>query len=198
MQICSSSNPHPSWPFETYSFFASCHLLALCLRPPMFSPPTPIASQGGLAFATPAITPSPTQLPLTALWPRAEPTSSSCSTNTLVVQLSTALVIPDYNRFYAPTPIESFVPSYTSVPDGSLITPPYTQDILDSNLSLLVTGALAMVFTRNIIVSGDYLRRGKVKKRSLFYVLFLSQILSPLAFIPVISSYFSHRLHCTM
>lgn len=167
----------------------------------MFSPSPTLASHEPLSFAAPVITPLPNYFV-----PRADgdgdsessSSSSSCSINTLVVQLSTALVITDYNRFYAPTPIQAFVPSYTSISDGSLLTPPYSQDIIDSNLSLLVTGALAVVFTRNIIVSGDYLRRGRVKKRSLFYVLFLSQILAPLAFIPVILSYFNRRLHCTM
>jgi hypothetical protein len=55
-----------------------------------------------------------------------------------------------------------------------------------------------MVFVRNIIVSGDYIRRGKVKKKTLFHVLFLSQILAPITFIPNIMSYFTQRLNCTV
>lgn len=141
----------------------------------------------------------PTEGHLNNLQPRITPTptSTDCPPNTLVVKLSTTLIIPDYSRFFAPTDIQTFLPTYTALADGSLLTPPFNRDIADSNLSLLVTGALAIVFARNIIVSGDYVRRGKVKKRFLFYVLFLSQILSPIAFVPVILSYFSQTLHCT-
>ncbi|KDR85136.1 hypothetical protein GALMADRAFT_233779 [Galerina marginata CBS 339.88] len=142
---------------------------------------------------------TPTDVHFNILQPRITPSpTSSCPPNTLIVQLSTTLVIPDFNLFYAPSAIDSFFPTYTALADGSLITPPFNQDQLDANLSLLVTGALAMVFARNIVVSGDYIRRGKVKKKTLFHVLFLSQILAPVAFIPIIMSYFSQRMHCTL
>lgn len=45
-------------------------------------------------------------------------------------------------------------------------------------------------------MSGDYLRRNTVKKKKLFYALFLSQILAPVAFIPVVMSYFTQRMSC--
>ncbi|KAF8167960.1 hypothetical protein B0H34DRAFT_792626 [Crassisporium funariophilum] len=146
------------------------------------SPLTSMSSSFSLTAGQPQITPAPT----------------SCPPNTLVIRLTTTLVIPNYNLFYAPTSIESFVPEYSALGDGSLLTPPFHQDMSDANLSLLIIGALAMLFTRNIIVSGDYIRRGKVKKKILFYVLFLSQILAPVGLVPIIFSYFSQRIHCNL
>uniref|UniRef100_A0A8H8CQM9 Uncharacterized protein n=1 Tax=Psilocybe cubensis TaxID=181762 RepID=A0A8H8CQM9_PSICU len=160
--------------------------------------PPEVLSSATPTRSLPTLVGYPSQGHYNNLQPRITPTpTSTCPPNALVVQLSTTLLIPDYSRFFAPTNIETFSPSYTALADGSLLTPPFNRDITDSNLSLLVTGALAIIFARNIIVSGDYVRRGKVKKRFLFYVLFLSQILSPIAFIPVILSYFSQSLHCT-
>lgn len=141
---------------------------------------------------------NPTATHLDILLPRTTPSPTSCPPNTLVVQLSTTLVISNFDLFYAPTAIQSFYPTYTALADGSLVTTPFNQDQIDANLSLFVTGALAVVFARNIFVSGDYIRRGKVKKKTLFHVLFLSQMLAPIAFIPIVLSYYTQRLNCTM
>ncbi|KAG6846007.1 hypothetical protein H0H87_011055 [Tephrocybe sp. NHM501043] len=119
-----------------------------------------------------------------------------CCANKVIINLSTALVIPDYSLYYS-GPLDSFQPSFYALDDGSLITPPFVEDLSDANLSLLVNGMLTMLFIRNIIVSGDYLRRVRVKKKTLFYVLFLSQILAPIGLIPVIMSSFSQALNCT-
>lgn len=149
------------------------------------------------ASATPTVY-RPTLVHQNILQPRITPAPTSCPPNILVVQLSTALVIPDYNTFYSPTPIQSFTPTYTALPDGSLLTPAFLHDQLDANLSLFITGVLAMLFVRNILLSGDYLRRNTVKKKKLFYALFFSQILAPVAFVPVVLSYFSQRMSCTV
>ncbi|KAF8912805.1 hypothetical protein CPB84DRAFT_464036 [Gymnopilus junonius] len=141
---------------------------------------------------------NPTPVHLNILQPRITPSPTSCPPNTLVVQLTTTLVISNFNLFYAPTSIQSFYPTYTALADGSLVTTPFNQDQVDANLSLFVMGALAMVFARNILVSGDYIRRGKVKKKTLFHVLFLSQMLAPIAFIPMVLSYYTQRLNCTI
>ncbi|PPQ67352.1 hypothetical protein CVT24_011535 [Panaeolus cyanescens] len=150
----------------------------------------------------PTTTPSflPTPVNNVVLQPRITdpPSSSTCPPNTLLIEISTTLPVTDFARFYSPNSIETFEPSYVPLEDGSLITPPFQQDLVDANLSLLVTGALAMLFLRNIIVSGDYLRRGKVKKKILFYVLFASQILAPVGLIPVIVSYFNQTVNCTV
>jgi hypothetical protein len=150
----------------------------------------------------PSATPTPPSnadyLPSTVrLQPRVTPVPTSCP-NALVVQLSTQVYVPNYTTFFAPTPIQSFVPTYTTLADGSLLTPAFMRDQRDANLSLFILGLLAMLFTRNIFVSGDYLRRNTVKKKKLFYTLFLSQILAPVAFIPIIMSYFTQRMSCSL
>lgn len=123
----------------------------------------------------------------------------SCSTNPtpnrVVIQLTTALAIPNYSRFYN-TPIQSFHPSYRALDDGSLVASPFAADIASSNMTLLLLGVLTTLFIRNLLVSGDYLRRGKVKKKSLFYVLFISQILAPICFIPILVGFFNPHLNC--
>ncbi|KAF9456544.1 hypothetical protein BDZ94DRAFT_1275389 [Collybia nuda] len=119
-----------------------------------------------------------------------------CCPNKVVIHLSTTVVIPDYGLYYS-VPIESFRPTYYAYDDGSLIAPPFIQDLVGANISLLVTGFIAMLFVRNIIVTGDYIRRGKVKNKTLFHILFLSQILAPISFVPIIISYFNQLLNCT-
>lgn len=141
---------------------------------------------------------SPTAVHFNVLQPRITPSPTSCPPNTLVVQLSTTVVIPNFDLIYAPTPIQSFYPTYTALADGSLLTTPYNQDLADANLSLFVMGILAMIFARNIFVSGDYIRRGKVKKKTLFHVLFISQMLAPIAFVPIVLSYYTQHINCTM
>ncbi|GLB36291.1 hypothetical protein LshimejAT787_0305790 [Lyophyllum shimeji] len=122
---------------------------------------------------------------------------SACCANKVVINLSTALVIPDYGLYYT-TPVESFQPAFFALPDGSLIAPPFAKDLNDATISLLVNGMLTMLFVRNILVSGDYLRRGKVKTKTLFYILFLSQILAPISLVPVIMSSFTQSVNCTV
>ncbi|KAG6836808.1 hypothetical protein H0H93_002830 [Arthromyces matolae] len=119
-----------------------------------------------------------------------------CCANKVIINLSTSLVIPDYSLYYS-GPLESFQPSFYGLDDGSLVAPPFVEDLSGANLSLLVNGILIMLFIRNIVVSGDYLRRVKIKKKTLFYILFLSQILAPISLIPVIASSFSQSLNCT-
>jgi len=145
----------------------------------------------------PTITAHPSTPP-NVLQPRAtEPPSSYCPPNTLVIQVSTTLVVRDYKRWFAPMPIEQYKPKYASLQDGSLLTDALTQDMRDSYISLFVLGALSIVFFRNILLSGSYLSRVKVKNKSLFYLLFLSQLLAPAGLLPTILSYFREDINCT-
>jgi hypothetical protein len=144
------------------------------------------------------VDPTPTFASPYILLPRITPSPTECPPNKLVVQLSTAIIIPDFNAFYAPASIEAFVPIYSTLPDGSLLTTPFNDDLRDANVGLLIMGALMMVFARNILVSGDYIRRGKVKKKMLFYVLFLSQILAPVSLAPIILTYFNEKISCKL
>lgn len=132
--------------------------------------------------------------PLAATTPRPTP----CTPPEVVIVLSTTVIIKDYPLYYSPTPISSFRPTWRALPDGSLIAPPYDQDFLNANLNLFVLGAVAAVFIRNILASVSYLRRGKVKKKTLFYLLLFSQLLAPLSLIPVIISYFWDGLSCNL
>ncbi|KAG6832468.1 hypothetical protein H0H92_001514 [Tricholoma furcatifolium] len=119
-----------------------------------------------------------------------------CCANKVIINIATSLVIPDYSLYYS-GPVQSFQPSFYALDDGSLITPPFIEDLSGANLTLLVNGMLLMLFIRNILVSGDYLRRVKVKKKTLFHLLFVSQILAPLGLVPMIMSSFNQSLHCT-
>lgn len=121
--------------------------------------------------------------------------SSTCVE--VVVALSTAISIPDYQRFYA-APLESFQPVYHSFPDGSLAAQPLLDDIKASYGLLLFIGALMMLFLRNVIVSADYIRRGRVRYKTLFYVLLVSQIMGFVTFILSATTYFMNDVNCRM
>lgn len=137
-------------------------------------------------------TPSSTSL----LAPTQAPTSS-CA-NQVLIQLSTTLLVPDYSRYYSDSPIDLFKPVYFPLDDGSLITRPFIDDILHKDICILLTGLLAMLFARNILTSADYLRRVTLKDKSLFHVLFASQLLAVVAFIPTIISQFSQSPNCSL
>ncbi|KAJ2919001.1 hypothetical protein MD484_g1403, partial [Candolleomyces efflorescens] len=141
-------------------------------------------------------TPGATLLPDNSfLQPVVTPAPTPC--HEVVIQLSTALVVK-YDEFYPNTPIESFQPAYRALSDGSLISPPLDEEQRSANLSLLVIGALAAVFLRNIYASADYIHRGKVKKKTLFYLLLASQLLAPVSLTPIIVSFFTESVNCTV
>lgn len=147
-------------------------------------------------------TPSPTPaIPLVPslhlIQPRSTPSPTCCTPNQVIIELSTAIVIKDYQRFYS-TNIDSFSPTYFVTDDGSLITPALTADLWNANLNLLLIAALAMLSFRNVAVAIDYLRRGKMKNKILFYLLFASQSLAPASLIPLLLSFFNQYINCTV
>jgi hypothetical protein len=115
----------------------------------------------------------------------------------VVVALSTAISIPDYHRFYD-QPIREFRPVYRAFPDGSLAAPPLLDDITASYALLLFIGALIMLFLRNTIVSADYIRRGRVKYKALFYVLLVSQLMGFVTFVLSATTYFTDDVNCKL
>lgn len=126
----------------------------------------------------------------------------SCCTgsNEVLIQLSTVLTITDYQRYYgtqAPT-TQPFIPSYHAFADGSLIAPPYTSDLKGTYYALIYCTILTVVFFRNIIVSGGYIRRGNIKKKGLFYLLFASQLLGPVVLLPFLITPFIEHVNCTL
>ena len=126
---------------------------------------------------------------------RASPTTS-CSINEVVVEISTAVLIPDYSMYFS-EPIQQFRPTYYALPDGSLVAPPYLNDVQQGNWIILFTGALLMLFVRNSIVSADYIRRGRVKYKGLFYALLISQLLGVLSFVIMAASFLARQISCT-
>jgi hypothetical protein len=131
------------------------------------------------------------------LAPRITPSPTCCdpTPTDVAIELATTLVVQDYSRFYV-IPISQFQPVYSALPDGSLLAPPFADDLARSYLSLLVTAMLATLFLRNIIVCFDYLRRATMKRKTLFYLLLCSQLLS-MGLAPQLVSYFSVHLNCT-
>lgn len=156
-------------------------------------PPSPHVSSRH-EFA-PAPTPSPSSSH--ALLPRVTSASSCCSPNEVVIALTTTLVIPDYARYYD-APIAQFTPSYQVLGDGSLVSQPLMHDLRLSLVGTLVAGMLTALFTRNLFVSGDFMRRAKVKSKILFYTLFVSQLLGAFTLIPFIISEFDSAFDCTL
>ena len=92
-----------------------------------------------------------TQAP--ALQPRAgaDASCTSRSQNDLVVAISSQVLISDYSHYYHATPIAQFHMSYTQVADGSLLAPPFTNEIRESNWFLLFVGMMLMLFLRNAV-----------------------------------------------
>ncbi|KAJ7783561.1 hypothetical protein DFH07DRAFT_995789 [Mycena maculata] len=129
------------------------------------------------------------------LAPRITPSPGCCQPNEVVIEISTTLLIQDYSGYYD-TPISTFQPAYLALPDGSLTTIPFIDDLAKSYLSLLVTAMLMTIFLRNIIVSLDYIRRATMKRKMLFYLLLCSQLLA-MGLVPLLASYFSMDLDCT-
>ncbi|KAJ7102135.1 hypothetical protein B0H15DRAFT_813313 [Mycena belliarum] len=127
--------------------------------------------------------------------PRITQSPSCCEQNELLIEISTTLLVPDYARYYN-TPILAFQPNYLALPDGSLATAALLNDLTRSYLSLMVTAMLVTVFLRNIIVSFDYIRRANMKRKTLFFLLLSSQLLS-IGLVPLLVSYFSSHLDCT-
>ena len=115
--------------------------------------------------------------------------------NKVIINLSTQLSIPDYTFFYH-QPIESFTPSFTALPDGSLLAEPFLTDIRVSNMDLLMIGIMLTLFVRNVIVSADYIRRGRVRYKALFYVLLITQLLGLLCFLAKLVPFFIHSTNC--
>ncbi|KAF5375066.1 hypothetical protein D9758_000137 [Tetrapyrgos nigripes] len=136
-------------------------------------------------------TPSPTLSTYTLT-----PIPTPCCQNQVVVQLQTAILIPDYSRYYK-GPILSFRPSYIPLGDGSLVTPVFVADLEHSYALLFLFGFLAMLYTLNVFRAGSYLRRTRARYKLLFRMLFVSQLLAFAAIQPMMISYFTDSINCT-
>ena len=96
-----------------------------------------------------------------------------------------------------PNPLSSYRPTYTSLEDGSLLTSLYKADLYSANSRLFGIGALLTLGAINVWTCVSYIRRGKVKDKTLFYLLLASQILLPVCFFALLSPFFLSNVNCT-
>ncbi|KIK71146.1 hypothetical protein GYMLUDRAFT_66353 [Collybiopsis luxurians FD-317 M1] len=156
----------------------------------MSGPPIPIPTPTSTEHAS-SVTFSPTA---PQNFPRTTPAPSTDSyPTTVVVKLETTLLIPNYPLYY-PTPVADFSPNYLALPDGSLVTAPYRSDLIQANAVLLLLSILSTIFLRNVFVSGNYIRRIKVRQKILFFCLFASQVMAFAGLVPKSVSYLTSHL----
>ena len=94
----------------------------------------------------------------------------------VVINLHADVTIQRYDYYYH-TPLSSFRPIYYAVEDGSLLTEVYAERMAASKLPVFFAGALLVFFLRNARKSLVFLRRTRVKDKTLFYLLACSQFL---------------------
>ncbi|ELU41482.1 hypothetical protein AG1IA_04483 [Rhizoctonia solani AG-1 IA] len=161
---------------------------------------TTLLPSENMSTALPSATPVTTTI-LTTL-PNGE--VSSIVTATMLPPLTTATrtvgIIPftttlTVDTFPSPRPanLDAYLPAYAAYGDGSLVTPLYTQSSTNEHIRIFITGALLMLFIRNIFASIDYLRRTSSRDRTLFWLLLISQMWGPVRFIPIAAGFFSKR-----
>ncbi|CAE6412198.1 unnamed protein product [Rhizoctonia solani] len=164
---------------------------------------TTLLPSENMSTALPSATPVTTTI-LTTL-PNGE--VSSIVTATMLPPLTTATrtvgIIPftttlTVDTFPSPRPanLDAYLPAYAAYGDGSLVTPLYTQSSTNEHIRIFITGALLMLFIRNIFASIDYLRRTSSRDRTLFWLLLISQMWGPVRFIPIAAGFFSKATDC--
>ncbi|KLO20574.1 hypothetical protein SCHPADRAFT_12521 [Schizopora paradoxa] len=157
---------------------------------------TPSSPLGVATASSSVVTPLPRiSVPYIAARDAQTSLTSTCSPTEVVLQITTAVVIQDFALYYD-SPIQSFRPSYKAFADGSLIAPPYLEEVHEANWILLLVGALLMLFIRNSIVSADYIRRNRVKYQGLFYTLLISQLLGVLTFTTEAWVFLASHVNC--
>ena len=97
-----------------------------------------------------------------------------------------------------PDPLQAYRPQYTTLPDGSLLTSVYKADLFSANSRLFGVGALLTLGAINVWTCVSYIRRGKVKDKTLFYLLLASQFLLPVCFAALLAPFFLDNVDCTM
>ncbi|KAG1885752.1 hypothetical protein F4604DRAFT_1727935 [Suillus subluteus] len=82
--------------------------------------------------------------------------------------------------------------------DGTLIAPPFFNDLSTTYLALVIMASLLTVFARNTILSVAFLWSGRVRKKSLLYTLFLSQLLAPVSILSLLIAQFNPNFDCKL
>lgn len=88
--------------------------------------------------------------------------------------------------------------AYRLLADGSFVAPPFFDDLETTYLALVIMASLFTVFTRNITLSAAFLCSGTIRKKSLFYTLFLSQLLAPVSILSLLIAQFHPTLDCKL
>jgi hypothetical protein len=115
---------------------------------------------------------------------------------TVAVPIHTTLTVDIFPN-PIPTPIATYRPNWTVTEDGSMVTPIYLKVAAYDHSRILLMGFLFAIFLRNVFVAFDYLRRGRARDKSLFYLLLASQLFGPVAFITIIVGILSPTASCT-
>ncbi|KIM28427.1 hypothetical protein M408DRAFT_329488 [Serendipita vermifera MAFF 305830] len=97
-----------------------------------------------------------------------------------------------------PEPLQAYRPQYTTLADGSLLTAVYKADLFSANSRLFGVGALLTLGAINVWTCVSYIRRGRVKDKTLFYLLLASQVLLPLCFSALLAPFFLDNVDCTI
>jgi hypothetical protein len=97
-----------------------------------------------------------------------------------------------------PSPLTAYRPSYATLSDGSLLTQLYKADLYSANSRLFGVGALLTLGAVNVWTCVSFIRRGKVKDKTLFYLLLASQLLLPVCFSALLAPFFLDNVNCSM
>ncbi|KAG1833957.1 hypothetical protein EV424DRAFT_1532781 [Suillus variegatus] len=85
---------------------------------------------------------------------------------------------------------------YHLLADGSILAPSFFDDLAATYLALVIMGSIFTIFARNITLSAAFLWSGRVRKKSLLYTLFLSQLLGPVAILSLLIAQFHPHFDC--
>jgi hypothetical protein len=98
-------------------------------------------------------------------------------------------------------PSPSYIPAYTALQDGSLLTPLYTKDLAASNARLFGGSALLTLSIITVWFAIRFLRRAQlssIKDKTLFYLLLASQLMGPVAFASLLAPFFFRSVNCNV
>ena len=158
-------------------------------------PHSGITSAGTGSASASASKPQPTEGP-PSMFPL--PTTT---TSTYILPMSTSIPILIFPSSITASTSPSYIPTYHALPDGSLLTPLYTENLIESNARLFGGSALLTLFIINVWIAATFLRRAQlssIKDKSLFYLLLASQVMGPTAFVSLLVPFFSRSANCTV
>lgn len=135
------------------------------------------------------------------LIPRAQITTAPSPTsppNVVVFELSTLITVQHFSDYYGIAPEQFSSPHYLRLGDGSLIATPLIRDMSGAHVSLFVIGLAFCFFLGNTVTSLGFILGGKIKHKTLLYLLFASQLLASATYISLFVGYMNDRINCTV